>query len=365
MNDRTRLMDVLEGRGCARKPWFADLSYLYSSLEKKGELGKEHAGEEGYLRFHIDLGAGICFYPPFPWKVRYGGGVVYEEAEEGDTRTMSYKTRMGDISSVQKYLPQSFSWAYEQHFVKDIESLRVMLHVFEQSEYEENYQEYSRIARMWGDHGIATAIPPISVSPFQKLLARWAGIEKTVELYMDNTGEFDEIMERIERTEDSAFDIISRSPSVYVEFAENLSSDITGRNFFERYNKPCYQRRIGQLHDAGKYAGIHIDGLLGACLPLLEDCGFDVAEAVTPAPLGDVAVEDLRKVAGKGIVVWGGIPGALFSGLYSEEVFEAHVEKVLSTFRDDPRFVLGVADQVPPDGMVSRVKKVREMVERG
>lgn len=74
-------------------------------------------------------------------------------------------------------------------------------------------------------------------------------------------------------------------------------------------------------------------------------------------------VENLREVAGDGIVIWGGLPGALFSPLFSDEQFESHVKMVLDTFIEDKRFVLGVADQVPPDGMVSRVKMVRIMVE--
>jgi hypothetical protein len=235
--------------------------------------------------------------------------------------------------------------------------------VFENSKYFENYDEFERIDRLWAGHGLAAALPPISVSPLQKLLARWAGVEKTVELYMENNEEFEEILGRIGTAEDEVFEIIADSPSLYVEFAENLSSEITGRNFFVKYNLPYYRRRIEQLHKKGKFAGIHIDGTLGSCLPLLADCGFDVAEAVTPAPVGDVEVENLRKTAGENIVIWGGLPGALFSPLYTEKQFVEHLKKVLDVFVGDSRFVLGVADQVPPDGLISRVRLVREMVD--
>ena len=40
------------------------------------------------------------------------------------------------------------------------------------------------------------------------------------------------------------------------------------------------------------------------------------------------------------------------------------IGEVLSVMRREPRYVLGVADQVPPDGLTSRVKRVRELVDR-
>ena len=39
------------------------------------------------------------------------------------------------------------------------------------------------------------------------------------------------------------------------------------------------------------------------------------------------------------------------------------VKHLLSIMTKEPRFVLGVADQVPPDGLERRVKRVSELVE--
>ncbi len=95
---------------------------------------------------------------------------------------------------------------------------------------------------------------------------------------------------------------------------------------------------------------------------MLSDCGFDVAEAVTPYPLGDVKIKDLRKEAGKDLIIWGGLPGVMFSPLYSEQQFKSHLEELLETFPSGSGFILGVADQVPPDGLISRIKYVREII---
>ena len=366
MNERERLMAVLEGKKPDRTPWFGDLDYLYTSMRIEGKLDRKYQGDEGFLKFHQDLGVGICFYYPVSlWRTEFTGGVQYLEKEDGGRRSYEYITPAGSIRSEQKYLPSTYTWAYTEHFVKKIEDLRVMLYIFESMKYVEDFDYFREIDGLWGGSGMLAGLAPISVSPLQKLLARWAGVESTINIYMDDMDEFEEIMSRMQDSEDEVFEILKRSPARYIEFAENLSSEITGRSFFEKYNMPYYKKRIKQLHNSGKYTGIHIDGTLGSCLPLLEPCGFDVAEAVTPSPVGDIAVEDLRKTAGNNIIIWGGLPGALFSPQFTEKEFDYCLRKALDTISSESGFVLGVADQVPPDGVISRVIKVREAIEAG
>lgn len=363
MDERELLLKVLKGESTPKKPWFADLMYLYNALQYKGELEPKYMGDEGYLQFHRDLGVGVCFYPPYLWKLEFTGGVKYHSSVSDGIHTTVYHTPKGSLTAQERFLPEAYTTAYVEHFVKTIGDLDIMTYIFENTRYTENYEAFEKIDRLWGEVGIAAGLAPISVSPLQSLLTRWAGVDKTVEIYMEDTEAFEEYIQRIQDSQDTAFEIIAGSNTEYIEFAENLSSEITGKTFFEKYNMPYYKKRISQLHASGKYVGIHIDGTLRSCLPLLEKCGFDAAEAVTPGPIGDLSVEELRAAAGDNIVLWGGIPGALFSDKYSEEVFVDHVTKVLKTFKQDKRFVLGVADQVPPDGLISRVKKVRELVE--
>jgi hypothetical protein len=62
-------------------------------------------------------------------------------------------------------------------------------------------------------------------------------------------------------------------------------------------------------------------------------------------------------------ILWGGIPGGYFTEKTSDEEFESFLKETLSVMRSEGRYVLGVADQVPPDGLERRVKRVAEMVE--
>lgn len=362
MTEKELILAVFNKTFHDRIPWFADLSYLYGSMETKNTLPDNFKGECGYLEFHKELGAGICFYAPYPWELKYPGEISMSVTNGNNLRTTRYSTPVGEISCTEQYLPDTFSWSITKHYVNTIDDLRVMKYLCRHAKYKENYSEFSRISTLWGDHGLAAAIPIIPSSPFQKLLTRWAGVENTIFLHMDYEDEFKDILCEIEEAEMPVFDIIANSPCQYVEFAENLSSEITGTNFFREFNLPHYKQRNDLLHSAGKFTGIHIDGTLKPCLSMLSECGFDAAEAVTPYPVGDIRISDLRKEAGKDLIIWGGLPGAMFSPLYSEADFIHHMEEILQEFSDDPLFILGVADQVPPDGLISRVRLVREML---
>lgn len=364
MTERDRLLSVLNRKTPDRTPWYADLSYLYNSMEAMGKLESNFKDDDGYLHFHKELGAGICFYAPFPWSADFTDKVQYIVKNKKDHRLSEYITPLGCIYCEERYLPETFSWAITKHFVNSIKDLRIMSFIHKNTVYKKNFSEFSRIATLWGENGLATAIPPISSAPLQKLVARWAGIENTVNILMDHTDEFESLLTEIDESQSPVFDILCESPCEYVEFAENLSSEVTGASFFRKYNMPHYQKYNQQLHFAGKFTGIHIDGTLRPCLSMLSECGFDVAEAITPYPVGDITIEDLRKEAGKDLIIWGGLPGAMFSPHYSESQFISHLEELLKTFPPGSGFVLGVADQVPPDGLINRIKLVREMVDR-
>lgn len=361
MTERQRFLSVLRGEKPDRVPWYGDLSYYYFALQQDNMLENKYRGDSGYLQFHIDKGVGIYFYAPNMWEISYSGGVKYTERTIGAEKVKTYHTPYGDIVSTQKYLPSTYSWAYTSHFVNNFEQLKLMLYVLENTIYNAEYKAFNKINKLWGEHGIPAALPPISVSPLQKLLARWAGVQTTVDLFAEDMETFEKILIDMQAVEDKPFEIICNSDAQYVEFAENLSSEITGRMLFDMFNAEYYSKRTTQLHNAGKYVGIHIDGTLCPCLSQLKYCGFDVAEAVTPAPVGDIEIEDFRSAAGD-IVIIGGIPGALFTKQYSDKFFNTHLERLIKAFENDNKFMVGVADQIPPDVVPGRIERVREVI---
>jgi uroporphyrinogen-III decarboxylase len=155
------------------------------------------------------------------------------------------------------------------------------------------------------------------------------------------------------------------SPAEVLMIPENLSSEMVGPDLFKLYMYDYQKVWTEKIKAAGKYSFIHIDGTLGGLLKPEAAVGFTVLEALTPYPVGDMKWEDLAGICGDSkSIIWGGIPGVYFTDSIDDEEFERHIKYLLGIMVKEPRYVLGVADQVPPDGLESRVRRVAELVSK-
>lgn len=364
MTERERVFAVLRGGIPDRTPWYGDLSWWHSARLRAGSLPPEFAdAEAGYLRMHQAAGVGVYLYSPFIWQQAYDETVAAEVSVEDGLTITTVRTPVGEVRSAIRDLPDSGTGAYVEHFVKSPDDLPVVRWMAEHQRVAPNYEAFSRCDALWGDQGFACALSPVCTAPLQSFLTRLAGLETTLELLAEARPELERTFAAMERADDPIFAIIADGPCLYVEFPENLSAEITGRRLMRTYCLPYWRTRIQQLHDAGKLVGIHNDGTLRGSLDLLIEAGFDVVESATPAPVGDMSLQEISETASGRIIVWGGLPGALFSPLYADAMFEDFVREALATFPRGSGFVLGVADQVPPDARFDRVCRVREIVD--
>lgn len=363
MTLRERLMKVFNGEIPDITPWFADLSYWYDSQKVQGLLPSQYKGEKGYLKLHADNEVGVYLYPPSVWKEENSEKIITTNVRQGHVTTTTISTPAGDLKSVSEYLPGSFSTGIKEHFVKTIDDLNIMSYIYRNRKIEPFFDDFIRIDKLWGEYGVPVLLAPICVSAFQSLVSRWSGVEMSIILMSDYPEDFQKILEEIQNSNDKIFDIICDSPAEFVAFPENLSGDITSPALLKQYALPCWEKRISQLHAADKYVLLHNDGSIKSSLPVLvAETGLDAIEAVTPAPVGDLSLEDIRNITKDRKIVWGCLPGALFSRQYKEEFFIDYVRKIKDIFPLGCGFVLGVADQVPPDADFSRVKMVSEII---
>jgi hypothetical protein len=167
----------------------------------------------------------------------------------------------------------------------------------------------------------------------------------------------------IDHANDGAFECVVRGEPELLHFCDNLDSG-NSASYWDRYLAPYYRRRLEQLHAAGKFAVVHLDGMVRGLLPRLAASGFDGVEAITPQPVGDVAIEELRSVAGNArTVLWGGIPGAMFVGPWTADDVRAQTRRFLDALGPGGRLVVGSADQIPPDGDIARCRAVAGTIE--
>jgi uroporphyrinogen-III decarboxylase len=362
MTHRERLLNILEGKQPDYLPWFGDLDYWANSLVIRGLKPKDFIRSDDYIQWHKDLNVGFYLQGYFPYKQIIEGCEVVDW-NEGHRRYKEIRTPLGSVRECWEYIPASYTEGPVEHFMKGAEDLRVMKHIYENTRFEPDYDFAFKRKEQVGDQGVVLCYTP--KSPFMHLLALEAGIMAVTMTAMTVPEEFQELLEIMKKAFDQAAQIAVDSPAEVLMIPENLSSEMVGPEFFELYMRDYQEEWTTKIREAGKYSYIHIDGTLAGLLKQEASVGFSVLEALTPHPVGDLKWEELTDYAGdSSSILWGGIPGAYFTALVSDEEFERHVKQMIELMLKEPRYVLGVADQVPPDGLEERVRRVGELVEQ-
>jgi len=358
---RERVLRLLAGKKPDRVPWFGDLDYYTAGQTVRGERPEGFTRSDDYIRWHHDLGVGFYLQGHFPFRTIVNNCTIHER-HEGLNRIREIITPEGALRESWRRMPESYTEAPVEHLVKSATDLQALACLYSNTQYEPDYDFAMHRRDIIGETGILLCYVP--KSPFMQLAVLEAGIETTVMAAIEEPGLFSDTLAVMAEAHGRAARIAIDSPAEALMIPENLSSEMVGPRFFGEYMREYQETRIGEIADAGKFSFIHMDGSLAGLLR--EECstGVTVLEALTPEPVGDVAVRDFAGYAGNSdTIFWGGVPGLYFTEHVSDAEFERHVIEVLSIMRSEPRYVLGVADQVPPDGLERRIRRVGELAE--
>lgn len=362
MTHRERILSMLQGKQPDQVPWCGDLDYWANSLIIRGLKPPGFIQSNDYIQWHRDLDVGFYLQGYFPYKQIFENCEVVEW-KEGNRRYKEIRTSIGTVRECWEYIPTSFTEGPIEHFLKTEADLPVMKHIYENTRFEPDYDFAVKRLSQVGDQGVVLCYLP--KSPFMHLLALEAGVMSVSMIAMTMPEEFMELLDVMKNAFDQAAQIAIDSPAEVLMIPENLSSEMVGPDFFELYMRAYQEQWTAKIKEAGKYSFIHIDGTMAGLLHQEASVGFSVLEALTPFPVGDLKWEELADFTGDSkSILWGGIPGVYFTANVSDQEFERHVKHVLGIMTKEPRYVLGVADQVPPDGLEKRVKRVAELVDQ-
>lgn len=362
MTPRERVLMILNHEQPDQVPWFGDLDYWATSLVKRGLKPETFILSADYINWHRDLGTGFYLQGYFPFTPVYENCTV-REWQDGNRRYRTITTPLGSVRECWEYIPSSFTEAPVEHFLKTEHDLPVMNYIYANTWYKPDYQRAEERSRQVGGQGIVLCY--LQKSPFMHLVALEAGIETVTTLALSFPDEFASLLGTMEKSFDLAARIAIESPAEVLMIPENLSSEMVGPYFFELYMRGYQEKWISEIKKAGKHSFIHIDGTLRGLVAQEASTGFTVLEALTPRPAGDMDFSEIAPlIDNPNTIIWGGIPGVCFTNHVSEEEFERHVIEILEIMRREPRYVLGVADQVPPDGLESRIRKVAQLVDQ-
>ena len=333
MTPRERLLSLLHCEQPDQVPWFGDLDYLATALIAKRIKPEDFKASPAYLEWHREMRVGYYLQGYFPFRAIYD---LEERAwNEGNRRFHELVTPLGNLRECWEYLPDSYAEAPVEHLVKSEVDLPALRYVYEHTTVEPDYAFAYRRQEQIGQQGVLLCYLP--KSPFMQLVALEAGI--TTVAFIENSvpAELEETIAVMKSLFDTAARIAVDSPAEMLMIPENLSSEMVGPRYFDRYMRGYQEQWASEIKMAGKISFVHMDGTLRGLLGKQASTGIRVIEAMTPWPVGDLAVEEWSTSAGNSdTILWGGIPGSYFTPHVSEEEFERHVRQVLNVMRIIP-----------------------------
>ena len=362
MTPKERMEAVYRGTKPDRVPWFADLSNWFVA-EKKIRFvpaGSYFISDEE-IALHKRLGVGIYLNMGAFWKGVYRDDTVEETVgADGDLFTWTIETPIGTIREQRQWSPISYSWDITQRMLRTPEDMAVLRYAFERKRFEPDYDRYYVMAKKLGDYGFLYACTGYCGIGF--FVSRFMGVANTYYALADQKEEVVHTFDVINAMRLRELELMCDSPCPVILFSDNLSTGTIPPPIFEAYAAEFYTKMAEMVHAKGKFLSVHVDGTMDGLLPLLEACGVDCVDAVTPAPMGDLTPAEIRRQAGN-MVLCGGIPAPAWLS-EDEDGFEQCVKAWLDLKAQSPRLILAPGDQVPPGAHVERIRRVRELNAR-
>lgn len=364
MTPRERLLAVYRGETPDCVASLADLSYWHAGngggkfIPGKTD-GANHDKLAQLLDLHRRTGAAIhvnlgCFY-----MVEYADGVRSESGIRGEHFHHRYDTPLGTLEEIREWSPTTFSWPITQHMVREIEDLKIIRFIFERTLYSADWALLESVNRMVGDMGLPLVQAPYTGMGF--LMSRYAGVENTVMFAMDEPEELEATVSAINTSHRQVFQLLADGPSEVLLVSDNLSSDVQSPPWFAKFSASHYRWMADTAHAVGKPLVSHIDGRLRGLLKASADAGVDAADAVTPAPWGDLTPQECRAEAGERFILSGGVPPDHFNPNVPITTFDRSVEAWLALAEQSSSLIIAPGDQLPPDGDLGRVTRMVEM----
>jgi len=356
------LLQALDGGVPDEIVWTADLEYWFAGQRQAGTLDPKWQTERGYLEFCRHLGILPYYWYENFWAAR----PVYEnvqvaQRQDGAMSIQEWSGRTGSLRQESEFSPDSVSWAVTRYPVQTRRDLEILLYILKQRRWQpDNLETYRERMSLWAQYD---GLPCLGLprSPLPAILVEWTGLENGVYLLTDYPDLMGQVIEYMAEQEQVVLNAVCQLAPPLVHFPDNLTSE-TFTGLFDEYLAGQYRRRLEVLHAAGVRAAVHLDGTVRGLLPKLSAVGFDAVEALTPHPVGDVEVSEMRTLAGNDrVVLWGGVPGAMFAPPFSWNDMEQHLLKLLDTWKGS-RFIIGVADQVPPNGNLAFCHKIAKLI---
>ena len=304
---------------------------------------------------------GLCIVTRLPAHRLEHREVTYHSAEYWDHgRHMLQRiirTPVGEVSQVvQLDAAYGSTWILE-HYIKRPEDYRVMEFVYQDAVYHDNYATIHQAQAALGRDGLVMV--RVAKGPIQEMLYQMMGMERfAIDLY-ERCELVDGLYDVMVRRYDELYALAAEAPVEILQSADNITSDVVGEERFRRYCIPCYERHMRAIAGTGKKLAVHMDGRMRSLLPAVADASFDIVEALTPLPVGDVSVAEAR-AAWPDKALWLNFPSSVH--IASDEIIAEQARQLIQEGGSKAGFAIGITEDVPLEHCARSLRAISRVI---
>lgn len=368
MTSRERLTAAVEGRPTDRRAWAPELNDAFIARIMR-QAGLDPNADDNTYRTGNQLVGGdalqkvIPYEPDMMWEHRDTADhlphVRVERRTEGDHVIRRYILRRGELSTVERTIPEAHTTYRIEHAIKSPDDFPVYRELIEGFQFQLRPDILDRHERTLGDGGMATLTGP--ETPLMGFIMYHCGIERTLYLLMDHEAEMAALMQVVHERNCEVYRLLCQLPGRVVRPFEDTSSSLTSPWMFEKYCGPHLNDYADICHAAGKLLIVHMCGLVREMLPLIAQTRIDGIEALTPPPTGNCPPEVARAALPEAVLI-GGMDATRLVGASPGRV-EDLVGPVLERMAGDAKFILG-SEEIPVGAELESVRRIGEMIRR-
>jgi methanogenic corrinoid protein MtbC1 len=289
---------------------------------------------------------------------------------DGPRTRVEYHTPIGVVSTTTHYDVDSQRHgitipALVEHLIKTPQDYAPAGYLFEHMDVVPNFERYRRwAADDMGDDGQPICIGSLDASPFHLIQRDLSDATQFFIHYKDHHAAMKGLAERIAPLQEKMLRILCESPAEVVWWGANFDDMLTFPPYFAQEIQPWIRKAADMLGAAGKLVLCHTDGENRGLMDLIRDSGMHIAESFCPSPMTKVSLgEYYRRLSGH-LTLFGGVPSTVVMPGTSDADFEAYMDELFRAVAPGRRIVVGIADEVPPSAVFSRLQRIGERIER-
>ncbi len=390
---RSRVLAALRGEMVDRLPYVPRLDLWYLANSTSGTLPTQYADApmneiaraEGWAFHHrfCDDQLDPAYQPQYLHRginVFYSRDTVFDVVlpkdvevrvhRDGPRTRVEYHTPLGMVSTTTHYDVDSQRHgitipALVEHLIKTPRDYAPAGYLFEHMDVVPNFERYRRwSAEDMADNGQPVCIGSLDASPFHTIQRDLSDATQFFIHYKDHYDEMRGLAERIAPLMEKELDILAHSPAEVVWWGANFDDMLTFPPYFAQEIQPWIRKAADKLGAADKLVLCHTDGENRGLMDLIRDSGMHIAESFCPTPMTKVTLAEYYQRLSGHLTLYGGIPSTVVMPGTSEADFEAYMDELFRVIAPGRRIVVGIADEVPPSAVFSRLQRIGERIEK-